>query len=181
MKALVLLPILALGACATTPPPAQVTRFSAAPDVARGPVAPAPGSAPTLEQRNYEAAVGRELARLGFSGGDAPRYTYSVAVTRDLRERTSRRSPVTIGIGGGTGGWGGGVGVGASFGVGGSRSRDTAVTTLSVQLRERGSDRVVWEGRAQGESDPTSASVDRLAAALFRDFPGESGRTVFVR
>lgn len=174
-----LLPLVLAG-CATTPPPAQVTRFSAAPDVARGSAAPAPGSAPTLEQANYESAVGRELTRLGFVGGDPMRYTYSVDVTRTTRERTSRRSPVTIGIGGGTGGWGGGIGGGVSFGVGGGGSRDTVVTRLSVQMRERASGRVVWEGRAEGVSDATAASVDRLAAALFRDFPGESGRTVYV-
>lgn len=175
-----LLVTLALAGCATTPPPAQVTRFSAAPDVARGSIAPAPGSAPTLEQANYENAVGRELARLGFASDAAPRYTYTADVTRTTRERTQRRSPVTIGIGGGTGGWGGGIGGGVSFGVGGGGSRDTVVTRLSVQMRERTSGRVVWEGRAEGVSDATAASVDRLAAALFRDFPGESGRTVYV-
>ena len=178
---LTLVPLMLAG-CATTPRPVEVTRFSIAPDVARGSVSPTAGSAPTLEQKSYEDAIGRELVRLGFIGADPSRYTYSVDVVRDTRPAPSRRSPVTIGIGGGTGGWGGGVGLGASFGVGGSRSRDTVVTRLSVQLRERTGGRVVWEGRAEGETSTNDRAneIDRLAVALFRDFPGQSGRTISV-
>lgn len=173
--------LIAVAGCATTPRPIDVTRFSATPDIVRGAAIPAPGGPPTLEQRSYEDAVGRALARTGFGGSESPRYTYSVDVSRDTRARLARRSPVTIGIGGGTGGYGGGVGLGASFGLGGQRSGDSVVTRLSVQLRERAGGRVVWEGRAEGESAVSdAASVDRLADALFRDFPGESGRTISV-
>ena len=44
-----------------------------------------------------------------------------------------------------------------------------------------------WEGRAEyearaGTPDASkSGAANRLAAALFRDFPGESGRTIRVR
>lgn len=173
--------LIAVSGCATTSTPIDVTRFSATPDIVRAAAVPAPGGPPTLEHRMYEDAVGRALARTGFGGTDSPRYTYSVDVSRDTRTRLARRSPVTIGIGGGTGGYGGGVGLGASFGLGGQRSGDSVVTRLSVQLRERVSDRVVWEGRAEGETAMSDAgSVDRLADALFRDFPGESGRTMRV-
>ncbi len=176
-----LLAMLLLAGCVTTPGPVEVTRFVAGPDIARAAVLPASGSAPTLEQKSYEDAVGRALARLGFAGEGPARYTYSVDVTRDSRAALRRRSPVTIGVGGGTGGYGGGVGLGASFGLGGKRARDTVVTRMSVQLRERATGRVVWEGRAQGETTEIGgASIDRLAAALFRDFPGESGRTISV-
>ena len=173
--------LVVVAGCATTPGPINVTRFAATPDIVRGAAIPAPGGPPTLEQRMYEDAVGRALARTGFGGSDLPRYTYSVDVNRDTRPRLARRSPVTIGIGGGTGGYGGGVGLGASFGLGGQRSGDGVVTRLSVQMRERPSGRVVWEGRAEGESTVSdAASIDRLADALFRDFPGESGRTISV-
>ena len=178
-----LLVLSVLGGCATTGGPVSVTRFSAAADVARGSVAPAPGGAPTLEARNYEDAVARELDRVGFASADpaSARYFYTVDVTRDRRLGAPRRSPVTIGIGGGTGfggGYhsGGGIGLGASFGLGGNRSSDTPVTRLSVQLRDRATGRVAWEGRAEGQTD----DVARVAAALFRDFPGESGRTISV-
>ncbi|MEP6784799.1 MAG: DUF4136 domain-containing protein [Sphingomonadales bacterium] len=162
-------------------PPVQVTRFSTAGDIQRGAARPE-SPTPSLEQRSYEDAVGRELARLGFGPDDAPRYTYSVEVTRETRARPARRSPFSIGIGGGTGGYGGGVGLGASFGIGGKRSGETTAIRLFVQLREREGGKVVWEGRAEGESRPSdNAVVDRLATALFRDFPGESGRTITVK
>ncbi|MES2289783.1 MAG: DUF4136 domain-containing protein [Pseudomonadota bacterium] len=178
---LVLLASVSLAAGAQAAPPVQVTRFSAASDVARGP-ARAESATPSLEQRNYEDAVGRELARLGFGPDDAPRYSYVVEVSRETRAAPVRRSPVTIGIGGGTGGYGGGLGLGASFGLGGNRSREATTTQLFVQLRERSTGKAVWEGRAQTESRPSdNAVVDRLAVALFRDFPGESGRTITVK
>ena len=68
------LPLIALllaGGCAMTPGPVEVTRFATGADVARAAVVAAPGSAPTLEQKSYEDAVGRALARLGFAG-DGP-------------------------------------------------------------------------------------------------------------
>jgi hypothetical protein len=37
------------------------------------------------------------------------------------------------------------------------------------------------EARAGTDLASPGAAVDRLAAALFRDFPGESGRTIRVR
>ena len=45
---------------------------------------------------------------------------------------------------------------------------------------------VVWEGRAQTEAPGNAPSAqpglaaDKLARALFQDFPGESGRTITV-
>lgn len=162
-------------------PPVKVTRFSVAPDVVRGSVGPE-SATPSLEQRSYEDAVGRQLAQLGFGPGDTPRYTYSVEVGRETRTAPARRSPITIGIGGGTGGHGGGLGLGASFGLGGNRSRDATTTRLFVRMRERDGGKVVWEGTAQTESRPgDNAVVDRLATALFKGFPGEPGRTITVK
>lgn len=161
--------------------PVQVTRFATAEEIVRAPAAPAVAPA-SLEQSTYDIAVSRELVRIGFSGEGAARYTYSVEVTREVRADRVRRPPVTIGIGGGTGGWGGGVGLGASFGVGSTRGRDMTVTRLAVQLRDAASGKVVWEGRAEAESTaPGGEPVERLAAALFRDFPGKSGRTISVK
>ena len=186
MRVLILSSALALGACAASIPPVQVTRFHLGSEIARGPVAPVV-SGGTLERGAYDSAVARELARLGFPAGDgSARYTFSPEVTRDTRAGLAKRSPITIGIGGGTGGYGGGVGVGASFGLGGNRSAETVITRLSVQLRERGGKGVVWEGRAETESASNSPAsqpglaADKLAAALFKDFPGVSGRTITV-
>ena len=186
MRVVIVASALALGGCAATIPPVQVTRFHLGADIPRGQVTMVDGGG-SLERGAYDAAVARELARLGFAtGGAAARYTFSTEITRDTRQALARRSPVTIGIGGGTGGYGGGVGLGASFGLGGKRSGETVVTRLSVQLRERGGKGVVWEGRAETEGEARSAAAqpglaaDKLAAALFKDFPGESGRTITV-
>lgn len=186
MRAFLLTTALALGGCAASIPPVQVTRFHLGSEIVRGSVAPVVVEN-SLERAAYDAAVARELARLGFAAGGAEaRYTFSIEVTRDSRAAAPKRSPVSIGIGGGTGGYGGGVGAGVSFGLGGNKSNEVILTRLSVQLRERGGKGVVWEGRAETEA-PSNApasqpglAADKLATALFKDFPGESGRTITV-
>jgi hypothetical protein len=60
------------------------------------------------------------------------------------------------------------------------------VTELGVRLQRRSDGTAIWEGRAQSEAAGGTAqavrtnAVDRLAAALFQGFPGESGRTIRV-
>jgi hypothetical protein len=60
-------------------------------------------------------------------------------------------------------------------------------TLLEVGIRRRSDGTVFWEGRAVTEARSgapeahSTAAVARLASALFRDFPGESGRTIRVR
>ena len=78
-----------------------------------------------------------------------------------------------------------GLGGGVSTGSGG-RTRDLLVSELFVQLRRRSDGTVVWEGRAQRpalsgtpDGQPTE-TARRLASALFRGFPGESGITTTV-
>jgi hypothetical protein len=184
--ALATLPVLLVAGCAATIPPAQVTRFHLNQPIAPGTFALEPGIM-ELEASSYRAAVSAEFQKLGFrESGDGARYLVSVGSNRDEREAAPRRSPVTIGIGGGTGGYGGGVGLGASFGLGGNRSRIDVVTKISVRLVERASGATVWEGRAETVA-PLNApaaqpglAAQKLAAALFRGFPGESGRTISV-
>ncbi len=185
-RPLLLSAVLALAGCAASIPPVEVTRFHLGHDIVRAPVALV-STGNSLERAAYDAAVARELTRLGFPAGDiSARYTFSTEVTRDTRASLAKRSPISIGIGGGTGGYGGGVGLGASFGIGGNRNRETVVTRLSVQLRDRAGNAVVWEGRAETAGSSRSAAAqpglaaDKLAAALFKDFPGESGRTITV-
>jgi hypothetical protein len=65
-----------------------------------------------------------------------------------------------------------------------SRERDAVATLLDVRIQRRSDGSVFWQGRAVTETaagTPRPAIVERLAAALFRDFPGESGRTIRVR
>lgn len=192
-SALLLTGLAALSACATPTPPVDVTRFHLGQAIERGTilVEQAPGSpAPPLEFGAYAAAVSAELQRIGYVQTDAlgrSLYVAVVDVQRGVRPATmGRGSPVSVGIGGGSGGFGGGLGGGISFGLGGGRGRDVVVTQLSVVLKRRSDQQVMWEGRARSEvpenkpaAQPGIAAA-RLAQALFRDFPGESGRTISV-
>ncbi len=184
--------ISALPGCAATIPPVEVTRFHLGQAIAPGAVMIeplSPGDSQSLEFRTYAAAVSQAMAGVGLSAGEggATPYIAAIEVVRDTRTAVRKRSPVTIGIGGGTGGWsGGGVGLGASFGLGGSGAREAVVTRLSVRLMKRSDRSVIWEGRAQTEAPANAPSAqpglaaEKLATALFKGFPGESGKTVLV-
>lgn len=189
---------LALAGCASTrsgpgPSSAEVTRFHLGQEIARGPIAIEAfdkEDANSIEFRGYAAAVSRELTRLGWTVVDTVGQSEQVAmlgVRQGSRVGPPQRSPVTIGIGGGTGGYGGGVGVGASFGVGGERGGSEIVgTSIEVSIRRRSDGTVFWEGRGRdetraGRDGDIGPVADRLTAALFQDFPGESGRTITLR
>ena len=49
-------------------------------------------------------------------------------------------------------------------------------TTLDVRIKRRSEGSLFWQGRATGPGN-----AQRLAEAVFRDFPGESGRTIRLR
>src|SRR5688572_15735292 len=152
----------ALGGCETTadrgarlPEGATVTRFHLGQPIARGEIRVEPSSeaAASPDFAQEQAAVGRELARLGWTVLPAKTTTEQVALVR----LNQNNRP------------GGGL-----------------VTELRVRIQRRSDATVAWEGRAEMETRAGSAAdraalVDRLAAALFRDFPGEPGRTIRVR
>lgn len=180
-----------LAGCAATIPPVQVTRFHLGQPIPAGNVAIVPlagGDSQGLEFRTYAAAVARELGRLGYAenaSGQTPLIA-ELDYSRGTRTDYARRSPVTIGIGGGSFGSHVGVGVGTSFGLGGNATRDTVITRLSVRLKSRVDSKPIWEGRAETQSPANAPSAqpglaaDKLANALFRDFPGRSGETITV-
>lgn len=173
---------------------ASVTRFHLGQPIARGAirVEPAdPAEANSLAFAQIAAPVERELTRLGWTLATANAHTEQVAVVRaDQSARLARRggSSIGIGVGGGTGGYrsGVGVGVGATIPVG-RRSGEIVVTELGVRIQRRSDATVHWEGRAQMEARAGTplaqrgAAINRLAGALFQDFPGESGRTIRIR
>jgi len=182
-----------LGGCVAPTGPIEVTRFHL-PDttmLARGAIAvePAPGAdGGGIEQRTFQAAVGRELQRLGYREG-APGTGGQIAEVRMERRtyRPGRRgSPVSVGVGGSTGSYGSGVGLGLGIDLSGPPPEMTE-TMLSVMIRDRASRNVVWEGRAgfavRADSPlaTTGLSAAEMARALFRDFPGNSGQTVLVK
>lgn len=182
---------LALAGCAVAGTPVQVTRFHLGMPVERAGVLVVAGpgiDANSLETKSYLDAVQAALIRNGFSGSqpDAkPPLLASVSFSRTIRELEPAQKPVTIGLG--LGGFGGNVGGSAStsFGVGKRQTRSVYVTLLAVQLRNEATGTVMWEGRAQTESKVNATKLDgepnKLASALFKGFPGESGRTIKVK
>lgn len=181
------LTLLALSGCVAAIPPVEVTRFHLGQQPAAGSavVEAAEGqNAAALEFGTYAAAVTRELIRLGYPVEGKATYRIVLGFERGER-KVAKRSPVTIGIGGGSFGGNVGIGVGTSFGVGKSTSAIVS-TRMSLQMRRISDGAVVWEGRAETEA-PSNApaaqpglAADKLARALFQDFPGESGRTITV-
>ncbi len=186
---------LSMTACVATTPPVDVTRFHNAQDtqIPTGTVAIVSSSdeseGRTLEQGTYEAAVRRELQRVGFSdpGTDAANgeYVARVSVEQSRLSAGGGRSPVSVGVGGSTGSYGSGVGLGIGINLSG-KPKDKIATELSVRITRRADGETVWEGRSSVEAkDGSPASQPGLAAAklaeaLFRDFPGESGTTIRV-
>jgi hypothetical protein len=172
---------------------ADVTRFHLGQPVARGQIAVEPfstGDPTSPEFRTYAAAVERELARLGWNVVDTVGQSEQVAlveIERGSYQGAPRRSPVSVGVGGGTGSYGGGVGVGVGINLGGGKSGRVEAVMLQVRIKRRSDGTVFWEGRAETaaradrpEGQPV-VIADRLAEALFRDFPGQSGQSIRVK
>ena len=125
----------------------------------------------------YAAAVARELTRLGWTVVPSTGRSEQVAlidVQQGSREAIAALTAARIGRGV------------SPLPAEGSSANVTA-TLLEVGIRRRSDGTVFWEGRAVTEARTgtaeaaTSAAVERLASALFRDFPGDSGRIVRVR
>ncbi len=182
-----------LAGCAAQTPAARVTRFHLGQTIARGDIAiqpRQPGEDAGLDYQSYAAAVGRGLEGNGFRlSGDAKtaELIALIAIDRQTFEDGPPRAPASIGIGLGTGGGGFGIGGSVAIPVGKPRLRESVRTELSVQIRRRSDGSAIWEGRAQlaaPSGTPLAApgpAVERLAAALFKGFPGESGKTITVK
>lgn len=137
----------------------------------------------------YADAVRSELVRLGYvpSAELSTGYIAVVGFSRIPRGAVKDRPPVSIGLGGGGfggGRHGGGVGLGGgvSFGVGG-KTHQLYTSELTVRLRRRSDNSTMWEGRAITDAlgDQPTETAARLAQALFKGFPGESGVTITVK
>ena len=182
---------LLLAACATGSG-IEVTRFHLNQPVPRASVAIVatdPVVAQSLEFRTYAAAIASEMARIGFETAVAPgsaTYLAAVSITQQSHA-VQRPSPFRIGFGlggasfGGNNAVGGGVGVSAPVGKG--RINETRFNTLSIKLKRRADESLIWEGTATDLTsgrDPKSslsAAVPALAHAMLADFPGRSGVT----
>lgn len=197
---LALLGVAALGGCTTTARqgPIDVTRYHLGQPMERTSVSLEPMSGAVQispEYQSYANAVQAQLERLGYVRATTDTesgYIASISFTRTSKGFVKDRPPVTIGLGGGSisgGGRRGGTAVGlggdVAFGIGG-KTREIFTSELWVQLRRRANNSVIWEGRAQTqavgiESAQPGQTAARLATALFKDFPGESGVTITVK
>jgi len=192
--ALTLAAALALSGCVAPTGPVEVTRFHA-PDISalgKGTIAvePAPGhDGSSLEWRAYQAAIERQLSLLGYSTVPAGTASGQVAQLRLSREtvRPERSgSPVSVGVGGSTGSYGSGLGVGIGINLS-PRPAEQVRTEIGVIIRHRASAAALWEGRASFAVRAGSPLADtplgaaRMAEALFKGFPGQSGETIAVK
>ncbi len=185
--------LLATSGCATPTGPVEVTRFhdaAALERLGRGAIAvePAPGlPADSLELRTYQAAVARELVKLGYTEVASGEGVLVAQLRLDKSVAApARRSPVSVGVGGSTGSYGSGVGVGIGLDLSGPPP-EQLTTQMQVTIRERAGNAVIWEGRAsfavRASSPLASAPLGaaRMAQALFAGFPGNSGETIEVK
>ena len=185
---------LALTGCVAPTGPVEVTRFHA-PDTSqlgKGTIAvePAPGhDGSSLEWKAYQAAIERQLALVGYSAVPAGTNSSQVAQLRLSREsyRPERSGgPVGVGVGGSTGSYGSGLGVGIGINLS-PRPSEQVRTDLGVIIRDRASGLALWEGRANftvRSNSPlasTPLGAAKMAEALFKGFPGQSGETIAVK
>jgi len=188
--ALLAMPLLLLGGCVAPTGPVEVTRFHL-PDtrmLGHGAISveAAPGTdGASLEVRSFTAAVARELQRVGYreaAGGQVA----EVRLERRTYQATRNRSPVSVAAGGSTGSYGSGVGLGVGIDLSGPPPAMTE-TLLGVMIRDGATRAVLWEGRAsfavRADSPlaTTQLGAAQMAAALFKDFPGNSGETVLIK
>ena len=176
---LALIAALSLAGCASTggrgaaAGGVDVMRTHLGQQLARAQIAVEPLNAADANNPEFAAfarAIEAQLARHG----------YTIAANRAQSEQIARidirqgsRSALTTG-------WPEGLEPGET-------GADQIATLLDVRIQRRSDGTVFWQGRAVTESRTGSAeaqrpaAVARLAEALFRDFPGESGRTIRVR
>lgn len=201
LTAIALIAAAALSGCVAPVGPVEVTRFHA-PDTARigrGTirVEPAPGQADNLEFRTYAAAVARELTRAGYSeplpgqsgGQSASQQVALLTLDRNRYQPQRGRGPVSVGLGGSTGSYGSGVGLGLGIDLSGP-PKEQVETRVFVSIRDRAAPptaTALWEGRAgfvvQADSPLAQAPLGaaKVAEALFKGFPGQSGETIQVK
>ncbi|MEP7223179.1 MAG: DUF4136 domain-containing protein [Novosphingobium sp.] len=188
-----LLALLALAGCVAPTGPVQVTRFHT-PDVAplgHGSIAVEPAAGMdgnSLEFRSFAAAVARQLQVVGYdtSGQGNGDQVAQVKLSRSTYRPVRNGSPVSVGLGGSAGSYGSGLGVGIGIDLSGPPPEQVD-TELAVSIKDRKTAAVLWEGRASFTVRATSPLADtqlgaaKLAEALFKGFPGNSGETIQVK
>ncbi len=185
---------LLLSGCVVPTGPVEVTRFNRVADGqtygSGSYTVVAADGASNLAASPYLAAVNREMQRVGYAENSASSDVVATVSFSALEAELARgRSPVSVGVGGSTGGYRSGVGVGVGLDITNLINKPKAriVTELSVRIKRRSDDLVIWEGKAAQEASAGTPAAQpgiaasKLAEALFKDFPGKSGETITVR
>lgn len=182
---------LTLSACVVPTGPVEVSRYNR---VAEGMVygsgsytlkaTGAAGKDQALSLSPYLAAVAREMQLAGYKEKPVDSdVAAEVAVSTNISAVS--RGPISVGVGGSTGSYGSGAGVGANIDLSGA-GKAQVETILTVKIRRRTDNLVIWEGRAAQTARKGSPAAQpgiaaaKLASALFAGFPGVSGETVRV-
>ena len=182
-----------LAGCVAPTGPIEVTRFHG-PDVSalgKGTISvePAPGmDGASIEWRTYQMAVQRQLTLVGYTeaAAGAGAQVAQLRFTRGTWQPERSGSPVSVGVGGSTGSYGSGLGVGIGINLS-PKPAAQVETTLGVIIKDRTSGQALWEGRASfavRASSPladTTLGAGKMAEALFKGFPGQSGETIEVK
>lgn len=163
---------------------AEVTRFHQIAQTGglSATVVPADPALQGLEFASYADIVGGYLERYGYSaaGNSAPELR--VVMGYGLTELGTESGGPVVGVG--VGHYGGNVGVNFSglFNVAGSR-RVHYSYRLDLVIEEAASGQRIFEGSSitSGRGADMSAVMPYLVAALFDNFPGNSGQTVKVK
>lgn len=186
-----------LSACATPTGPVEVTRFnrvSEGQSYGKGTyavIADGTSLSSRVTLSAYVAAVGQALQKAGYSdAAAASQVLVDVKVNTEELAPGQSRSPVSVGVGGSTGGgYRSGVGVGVGIDITNliNKPKPRVATTLSVIMRNRSDNSVIWEGKASQEATAGTPAAQpgiaaaKLASALFSGFPGKSGETITVK
>ena len=185
LTALATILLLASACTSTNKHATEISRFHLDNPIPAQPVNIKASENGSIEFKNYSDIVASELAKNGFPPSKADEAVFiDVDITRGMVIKPPKRSPFSVGIGGGS--FGGNVGVGgsASFPVGGG-ANEVYATKLEVKFIQRAENTIMWEGRAARETEaapenPTEL-MRKMVAALFLDFPGDSGKTVVIK
>lgn len=150
-------------------------------------VTAAPDADQSSDQSFYEAAVVDQLVKAGYDTATPDPQGGQVAEVRIVRDvllpEEPRRKPVSGAMSMGVSNRGTMLGMAVSVDM--SKPKKALISTrLEARLRDRATNKVLWEGRAEmatreGDGDWTDQAIStRLASALFKDFPGQSAARV---
>lgn len=142
------------------------------------------------ERATFEAAVIDQLAQAGYQTADLSAAGGQVAELRVVHDvvvpEEAPHKPVSGEMEVGVGTYGSSVGLGLNIDLS-KPARALVGTRLELRIRDRATDAVLWEGRAdiatrEGSNRWTDQAIaTKLAEALFDKFPGRNGETLARR